>query len=178
MLFLGHLGIGGRIGKFVSRDLPFGWLLLGTILPDVIDKSLYHGLVFLTGKHGAELGLFCGTRCLGHSGILFILLLVMALFTGSRPLIAVCLGMFTHLLIDVAGDSLELFDRSASARAILYPVMGPLYVADYASVSQHVSSRLRSAYVIVGEIVGLALLIPALLTWKHNPAANRAPNVE
>ena len=49
MFFFGHLGAGSRLASPFSKGLPRGLLLLGTLLPDLIDKPLFYGLLFLRG---------------------------------------------------------------------------------------------------------------------------------
>ena len=48
---------------------------VGALLPDLIDKPLYYGWSWLTGKHGADAGLISGTHLFGHTGV-FLLALV------------------------------------------------------------------------------------------------------
>jgi hypothetical protein len=42
MLPLAHLGIGSLLGRAWPFNLPFRWLLLGTLLPDLMDKADAH----------------------------------------------------------------------------------------------------------------------------------------
>ncbi|MBI5201898.1 MAG: metal-dependent hydrolase, partial [Elusimicrobia bacterium] len=41
MIFFGHLGLGDALAAPVRRGLPRRWVLLGTVLPDLLDKPLY-----------------------------------------------------------------------------------------------------------------------------------------
>jgi hypothetical protein len=44
MFFFGHLGVGATLVRPWKERLPFRWVLLGAVLPDLIDKPLYYGL--------------------------------------------------------------------------------------------------------------------------------------
>jgi hypothetical protein len=160
MLFLGHLGIGSRLARLFSRDLPLPWIFLGTILPDLIDKSLYYGF-----RHVWP-WMSC-TRIIGHTGVLLLTLTLGSVLAGSRKGLAVALGVLTHLVLDVAGDGFELFDASASARAILFPLMGPFTVEHKASLLVHASDKLQSHYVLYAEAIGAALLLAQWLSARR-----------
>src|SRR4051812_22338745 len=141
MIFFGHLGFGLKLANpFLGQKsgrFPLKWLLVGTLLPDVIDKSLYYGLSWLNGLRGADLGLISGTRTLGHSALFLLLLAGFAALLKSRPLAALTLGVATHLLVDHLGDSIghaiwpsfdqPQFDaqgRNLSLVGLLWPFMG------------------------------------------------------
>src|SRR4051812_44623567 len=112
MLPFAHLGIGSTMAAPWSRDLPKRALLLGTLLPDLIDKTLYYSLYLATGQWGEKLGLIAGTRTFGHSGLFLIAVTALALFRGSRTAVALGLGILTHLLLDVAADGVRAFDTA------------------------------------------------------------------
>ncbi len=101
MFLFGHLGIGERLGRLFTKPGTRAALLLGCLLPDLVDKPLYYGLVFATGKHAAELGLISGSRTVGHT--LLFALLCGALVRGPRGR-ALFAGMVSHLLLDLSGD--------------------------------------------------------------------------
>ena len=75
------------------------WLIAGCLLPDLIDKPLFYGLLWL---HGHPDPLISGSRSVGHTGLFLVSLLAIALlsrraaawagardsttsFTGGRP---------------------------------------------------------------------------------------------
>src|SRR5687767_3274929 len=98
MFVFGHLGIGKTIADPTLRrySLPLAPLFIGSLLPDLIDKPLYYGLVALTGKRGAELELIHGTRTFGHTALLLLLILM-----WKRPVVrALALGVLTHIALD------------------------------------------------------------------------------
>src|SRR4051812_43545813 len=104
MFVFGHLGIGSKLATPWAQGLPRRWLLVGTLLPDLIDKPLYYGLSFATGKSGTDLGLISGTRTFGHTALFLVLLALGSIIRRSRILAALALGTATHLLIDNFGD--------------------------------------------------------------------------
>src|SRR3954470_19039355 len=101
MFVLGHVGIGPRLLFGLRQRLPAGWLALGCVLPDLIDKPLFYGLLWTEGHADA---LIAGSRSIGHSGVFFLLLLAVALLARSRLLQALCAGVATHLALDIVGE--------------------------------------------------------------------------
>jgi len=162
MFLLGHLGIGSWVAARGVRAEQLGWLLFGTLLPDLVDKPLYYALVFATGRRGAELGLVTGTRTFGHTLLLVVLLWLLTPRRIGSPL---ALGMITHLALDELGDIVGLFLPALGTRphpgtisAILFPFLGPRFpVSPFHGLLEHLAS-LDNLYVLAGEIVGVALL--------------------
>jgi hypothetical protein len=163
MFVVAHVGLGVTLSRprLGSRGLP--WLLLGTVLPDLLDKPLYYGLALLTHRHGAQLGLISSTRVFGHSLLVALLLYAVLPRRIGVPLVA---GMITHLGLDELGDlighlfpSLELVHGGPdTANAILFPLLGFEFpVSGYASPREHLWS-LWNPYLVAGEIAGAALL--------------------
>jgi hypothetical protein len=65
MLPLAHLGIGSNLVRPWWKKLDLRALLFGTLLPDLIDKPLYHVPALLTGLHGircSSSGCSCSSR--------------------------------------------------------------------------------------------------------------------
>jgi hypothetical protein len=178
MFVLGHLGIGSWMAARRVRAEQLGWLLLGTLLPDLVDKPLYYALVLATGRRGAELGLVTGTRTFGHTLLLVVVLWLVVPRRIGAPL---ALGMITHLALDELGDILGLFVPALGTRphpgtisAILFPFLGRSFpVSPFRSALEHLAS-LENVYVLAGEIVGLALL-----AWQWRAGVfTRPPPVE
>ena len=46
MFVLGHVGIGTRVLGGLRQRLPARWLILGCLLPDLIDKPLFYLLLW------------------------------------------------------------------------------------------------------------------------------------
>ena len=170
MFLLGHTGIGSalveRFTKTETRWVP--WLLVGTILPDLIDKPLYYGLVWVTGRRGAALGLISSTRTVGHTALFLLAVLLLGWLARHRGLVTMALGMATHLLPDAGGDVFKppvslpgTPEFPSTLCAILYPLLGWRFpVLPFQDLAGHVGS-LRSPYVIAGELIG------ALLLWRR-----------
>jgi hypothetical protein len=185
MFLLGHLGIGERLARpFVSENCRAA-LFLGCVLPDLIDKPLYYGLSFATGKHAAELGLISSTRTLGHSLLFALGVFGLASFWSRPRAKAVFAGMLTHLALDLTGDAwgkcLELlgwssvestYERSPhTVAAILFPLLGPHFpVAPFHSFAEHAKLSTASSYVVFGELLGGALLF---LDWRARQRLNK-----
>jgi hypothetical protein len=159
MWLLGHLGIGSKLATPLSRKLPYGWLLLGTLLPDVIDKPLYYGLAIFTGRHGSEIGLISCTRTFGHTALFMLLLSTAAWARKSKILAALTIGIATHLMLDGFQDYwLGNGGESSLRLAALFPFYEPRFgEMPYGSMIEHLKSAGRS-FVIVSEIIGAALL--------------------
>jgi hypothetical protein len=178
VLPLGHLGIGSWLGQRAlgeQRGADYRWLLLGTVLPDLVDKPLYYALVAATGKHAAELGLISGTRTLGHT-ILFGLLasLLLGLRKGGGPARALLVGLATHWLLDLGGGLFDDLLRSlgygldepdpggpSTWAALFFPLLGLHFPINPAhSLLEHLFSQAR-LYRIAGELIG------ALILWRE-----------
>lgn len=149
---LGHVGIGTRMLGPLRKRLPPWPLVLGCLLPDLIDKPLYYA------AH-----LFPGTRSIGHSG-LFLLALLLAAALARRPALwAVCAGVATHLLLDVGGELIAGADPDKSIwLAIFWPAFGGRWpVANFRSILDHLFAARQQAYNVAGEAVGGAILLAA-----------------
>ena len=166
MFLFGHLGIGRQLAKPFAKKLPLLWLMVGTLLPDLIDKPLYYLLVLLTGKRGVDIGLISSSQTVGHTGIFLLGLLLFAFLRKSRVAAAIGLGVATHLFLDNFFEHIYSVDQSqlpSSLMALLFPVFGVKFsVMPYSDFSQHLASSTK-AHILWGEIVGLALLF---LQWR------------
>jgi hypothetical protein len=159
---LGHLGIGAWLARPWTRGGQLRLVLLGALLPDLIDKPLYYGLSWATGLQGAALGLISSTRTFGHTA-LFALAVLGALW--SRGGAAIALGMATHLVLDLGGDAVALLVPSAPPRAgpptlaaVLWPLLGLQFpVSPFKGVGEHLLAA-GNAYNVAGEAVGALLL--------------------
>ena len=157
MFWLGHTGIGAQGARLVDRDPPLTPLLTGTLLPDFLDKPLYYGLSWWTGKRGADVGMVAGTRSFGHTVLLTALLFALGSARKSRAWTALALGMATHLLLDAFTD-VCVRGPGFSMKALLWPLLGlqfPVY--PFYGWRDHVVSG-RNPFIVVTESVGLVLL--------------------
>jgi hypothetical protein len=182
---LGHVGIGVAVAApRLSPDArTLRYLLLGTLLPDLIDKPLYYALALATGKAGADLGLISSTRTFGH-GLLLCLLLYLAL--PRRFGVPLAAGMIAHLFLDEMGDVFRLFFPQpgpprlgpGTEAAILFPLLGFHFpILPFASASEHVRA-LVDPYTLTGEAIGAVLLYlnRARLRLAMRGAVSRSPS--
>lgn len=171
------MGIGSRLASPWTRGLPLFYLLLGTVLPDILDKSLYYAMMLSTGRHGADLGLISGTRTFGHTGIFLITLTLFALMRRSKPWAAIALGIATHLLLDNITDRMLIQpgEPSSALMALVFPAMGFKFATiPYANLEEHLSS-LKHPFLWVSEIVGIGLL--AWDQWKRRHSSEIVRNL-
>lgn len=170
MLIFGHLGIGSKIVSPWASQLPRRWLLLGTLLPDLIDKSVYYGMSLATGLKGAELGLISGTRTFGHTAGLMMAMSLVAWSRRSQMVAALALGAATHLALDGVFDAL----RGRDVAETLYPALWwPLAslqfpVLDTRGISEHLWSSMHPT-IVGGEIAGALLLFWDFWKSSHRP---------
>ena len=119
MFVFGHLGFGSVLAH-PWRDRGARWaLLLGMLLPDIIDKPLYYARLS---------DVFSCTRTVGHTGLLALALLVAGLLGRRRTLAALATGMFTHLLLDCVMDVVVGSTDRSAIRAALWPFLGVDFV--------------------------------------------------
>jgi membrane-bound metal-dependent hydrolase YbcI (DUF457 family) len=169
MYVFGHLGIGLKLVQPWNKGLSRRYILLGAILPDLIDKPLYYGLSFATGRQGQALGLISGTRTFGHAAITTLALASVASLRRSRALAAVTLGMAAHLLLDNLSDRFVLGPDKFSLQSLLWPLDGwrfPVY--PFTSVGEQLH-RVTEPYYLWAEALGLTLL-----AWEVWKTRNRA----
>jgi hypothetical protein len=167
MFVFGHLGIGRAIASPWLNHLPLAPFFLGALLPDLIDKPLYYARVAATGRHGAELGLLAGTRTIGHMMLLTLLVAGLGWARGSKPLLAVALGMATHQLLDTVSDLLGSAMGLATDptgipgyAAVVWPLLGTQFpIAPFSSVAGHAQRTLVNPVTMGGEVVGAVLLL-------------------
>ena len=169
MLFLGHLGIGAKIARPWTHGLKLRWVLLGTVLPDLIDKPLYYALSWTTGKRAAELGLLSCTRTLGHTGALLIAITLISVLVRSRAGAALAIGVATHLLLDNVGDRILGHLPSSAYMALIFPLRGFEFgIQPTHDWREHFLSQLN-LYSLVTELLGFLCL-----TWGYWKKEKRA----
>jgi hypothetical protein len=186
----GHLGIGTRLGARIPlASCAPRWLVLGTLLPDLLDKPLYYGLSFATGKRAAELGLICGTRTLGHTALFGLLLFALLTCSGRRlQARALLAGLATHWLLDLGGEPagalllrlglpmpIPKTGGPGTLAAVLFPALGLQFpIMPFHDASEHLAA-MRNLYTVTGELLGFALLWRALRPgqagWQQRAAA-------
>lgn len=166
MFALGHLGLGKAVAtpvyrRFVPRDQRV--FLVGALLPDLLDKPLYYGASWWTGRQGEAVGLLSGTHTFGHTGLFLLALAGAALVTRTSAARALAFGVATHLLLDVVGLSLD-------EQMVLWPLYGwrfPVY--PFTGLAQHLWTVMRPV-TLAGELLGAAFL------WWDYRRVKRAVN--
>jgi hypothetical protein len=160
MFVFAHTGIGSTLVRPWRRNLPRKMILLGTLLPDLIDKSLYYGATLLRHLDPGGLDIISGTRTFGHTALFLLILSWIAVIRGSRPLAALALGVATHLLLDGFGDTFGPdVPGDGAASALLWPLTGWRFPwSPYGSLSEHLSAY-AAPFFLWAEAIGLALLV-------------------
>jgi hypothetical protein len=151
MFVFGHIGIGRLLVGSRGRGLPALPLLLGMLLPDLIDKPLYYA-------HISDI-VSC-TRTFGHTGLFVALVLILAYVRRSSILLALGLGMATHVALDCLLDLLAS-DRGSALTALTWPFVQTHFSIVHLSVADHLR-RILVAPVLVSEAIGLGLL-----AWEY-----------
>ncbi|MEO8482534.1 MAG: metal-dependent hydrolase [Acidobacteriota bacterium] len=150
MFVFGHLGFGSVLAR-PWRDRAGRWALLaGMLLPDVIDKPLYYARL-------SEF--FSCTRTVGHTGLLVLVVLLTGVMSRRQVLVALAIGMATHLILDCVMDVIVGGSESSAMRAAVWPLMGTPFARVYmSSVSVHIE-HLVNLPIFVTEAVGAVLLV-------------------
>ncbi len=118
-------------------------MLLGSILPDLIDKPLA-AILHLSGRMWAHTLLFLAA------------ILVLSLWPALRGLRWVGFGDAVHLLVDLIWQE---------PMVALWPLLGVAFPAGEQSFGSYFQILLTDPYVQFGEIVGGAILIAA--AWHY-----------
>ncbi len=147
MYALGELGIGLGLAWAVSyrnrSAVDFRLVLLGSILPDLIDKPL-----------GAILHL--ESRLWAHSLVFLAALLLLSLLPSLRGMRWVGFGDAVHLLVDLIW---------MQPLVMLWPALGIAFPPGEQSFGGYWQILLTDPYVQAGEIVGTILLVT--IAWRY-----------
>jgi hypothetical protein len=173
VILFGHLGIGDALVAPVRRGLPRGWVLLGTVLPDLIDKPLYYGLSFATGLRGSALPVVHGTRVFGHTWAFAALIWAFGRVRGSDRARALGLGAATHPILDFVSDwGTWSWDGAVHGSAALWPLTGWSFPVTDLDMGAHLGAELQP--VLLGaEALGLLLLLRAWLIARRGSTNGR-----
>lgn len=154
VFLLGHLGIGLGLAWLLSWKsrvrVDYRLVLLGAILPDLIDKPL-------------SVLLNLDTRLWAHTLLFLGAVLVLSAVPPWNGLRLIGFGTATHLLLD------EIWIEPAVA---WYPAFGWTFAAAAFTVDHWFEALLYDPIVQAGEILGTILLIG--FAWSHGIRSRRA----
>lgn len=148
-MILWHLGLTTLAVRYVYRDpaMDLRWVLVGSVLPDVIDKPL--GSILFNDHFQAH-------RLFAHALVFPVILLFLALALtrrGSalrRGLIGLVIGALFHLVLDAAW---------ADPEAFFWPFFGwDFPAADPSAFGPLLKEMVSSPLVWAGEAAGAAYL--------------------
>jgi hypothetical protein len=148
MFVFGHIGIGRKLASPWGHNLPRWPLIVGMVLPDLIDKPLYYSRIW---------DFISCTRTFGHTGLLLVLFVASGYLLRSRALLALGLGDATHLLLDWAIDGFGHDYGSSTWMAFTWPLLYRDFATYFSSISSHAGSLLVPP-VVAAEVIGLALI--------------------
>ncbi len=177
MWLFGHVGPGTAAIQKLKPQLPFGVVVVGTILPDLIDKPLYYGLRFLTGAGQEGVSFVTCTRTVGHTGLFLGAISVAYLWKKKPALLALALGVATHLTLDMFQDLVFLtqvpWDEKSAVIAASFPFFRPHFGAmPVATLREHLSAITVNPHLVWTELLGLGLFTYA--AWRNRSTSRRS----
>jgi LexA-binding, inner membrane-associated putative hydrolase len=147
MFPLAHLGIGSAVTRLLPVKLPFRWVLVGTVLPDLIDKPVF----FCLSRCFPEAGWEAGKRGFAHTLVFLLLLAAFSRARKSAALWAITAGTATHLVLDVISKSTEGSSTAlGSLRVLFWPIAGWSFPT--------LSHGMHGIEIWTFELIGLGLL--------------------
>jgi hypothetical protein len=107
--------------RIIPAKLQFRWILLGTLLPDLIDKPVF----FLLSHYFHEAGWEAGKRGFAHTLVFLALLGAISSWRRSQAWWAITAGAATHLVLDVISKSTEGTSTAVGSLQVLFwPLAG------------------------------------------------------
>ncbi|MCJ2519837.1 MAG: metal-dependent hydrolase [Candidatus Thermoplasmatota archaeon] len=163
MFPIGHMGLTAALGEFltrrrvISQQLDYRILLLGSMLPDVIDKPL--GILLgIEGRNVAHSLLFSVSLTL----FLILPLVVQNIYPSriarrlTNPLPILTIGLWTHLLLDRIWQQPSI---------ILWPFLGVGFEQATFDLFELIVGLL-DPYVLGGEVLGLGVMLLLALRYR------------
>lgn len=162
MLLFGHIGL--TLGIFylitllTKRKFSYPLIIIGSILPDLIDKSL--GRIILPLGSG---------RLIGHTLVFLLILMIIGLSLIS-------IGLYWQMLTLALADALHLIeDRMWEQPAILlWPLLGRFQIHEAISLNDYILGLLQGLHpsfslTFISEVAGFAILLvySAVHVWKY-----------
>lgn len=152
MYLLAHFAFGLAAADLARRfrgrpaRVDFRWILLGAVLPDLIDKPF-----------GFALGL--SGRTWGHTALFSLVLTLSGLILlrrGSAPSAWLAFGSWTHLLLD------QMWGMPPT---LLYPLFGWTFPPGDRSLLGYLLVLLTDPVVQIGEVIGGVVLLA--MAWQY-----------
>lgn len=157
MLLFGHIGITLGIAWLIESKLKvrmnYGLIILGSLLPDIIDKPL--GMLLLPLNSG---------RIFGHTLLFIFVLLLIGL--KYRKFLFLSFASFLHLIEDEMWNVPE---------TLFWPLLGDFPAGEYSSFHEYIADEVSKyspsfsttfIFEVVGFVIALIFLkekgIPAL----------------
>lgn len=157
MLPFAHLGIGTAIVRPFARKISPRWLLLGTVLPDLIDKPIFFLMgVYAHFDHG---GWVPGKRGIAHTLLFLLLLASAARLRKSQALRSLAIGTSTHLLLDILSKAFGPQGLDGVFSVLFWPFLGFSFPT--------LSYGVHGLTAIALEGLGGALLLIYLMQHRH-----------
>ncbi|MFC2004715.1 metal-dependent hydrolase [Chloroflexota bacterium] len=139
----------GRLSwlTFLATNIDIRILLIGSLLPDIIDKPLGHAIFRGTISNG---------RIISHTLLFLILIMLVGLYLYKRhrrtSLLTLSFGIFTHLIFD---------QMWRAPRTLFWPIYG--FAFGRADLTDWIPNMfyalMTDPQVYVPELVGIAILI-------------------
>ncbi len=152
MLLFGHIGLTLGIFYLLSiltkRKFSYPLIIIGSILPDLIDKPL--GRVILPLGSG---------RLIGHTLVFLLILIIIGLSLIS-------IGLYWQMLTLALADALHLIeDRMWEQPAILlWPLLGGFQIHKAISINDYILGLLQGLHpslsiTFISEVAGFVILL-------------------
>lgn len=148
MLLFGHIGL--TVGIFyllsakLKKDIDYRFLIVGSLLSDIIDKPLGNIVLYDLLNNG---------RIIGHTLLFAVILAVIGLY--RKKIMYIAAGVFTHLALDrMWGDP----------KTLLWPFLGDFIRRDF-RFTDLIDSFYADPFNYIGEVAGIVILISLIV--KH-----------
>ncbi len=140
----------------MRKRLPWRWLALGCLLPDVIDKPIWLVAQWL----GAESRHFDSARMVGHTAFLAAAVVLIAWRRHSPAWAALAYGIPTHLVLDVVTDYGIGSGWGVWKSWLFWPFHIPrLGILMVGSPLIELALEVHNRVYIAGELIGAAVLL-------------------
>jgi hypothetical protein len=171
MFPFGHVGIGTHlIPRAVRERLPWRWLALGCLLPDLLDKPIWLTAQWL----GVELPQLESARLFGHTAWFAAAFAAAARLTRAPPVAALAYAIPTHLVLDMVTDWGRGGGFGVWEQWLFWPLQIPrLHLLMVASPLQELGEELKIRLNVAGELLGAALLLWDSVRGRRSPKSSQ-----